>query len=182
MRRKRRGQIFGTVTSTRSGKMRGVDVPMTTKGAVADVDMEADAVAVVVDTTAAVAEEEEDMVAAAIKGAATMVGVKTTIKATTRTRIKEINKVRGITTMNRGTIRNTKFLQLGHLNMAHRKINLGSPTTTWGLQGWDHHHRKHHPVATSTCASQGGNLVQEGIRETTSLQAPTIQLIAKTSS
>ena len=53
--------------------------------------------------------------------------------------------------------------------------NLGTART-------DHHRHKRHPVATSTCALQGGNLVQEGIRETTSLRAPTIQLLAKTSS
>ena len=181
-RMRQRGQTFGTGTSTRSGKMRGVAIPMITKGAAADADMEADAVAVVVDTTAAVAAEEEDMVAAAIKGADTMVGVKTTIKATTRTRIKEINKVRDTTTMSRGTIRNTKLRQLGHLNLAHLKINLGSPTTTWGLQGRDHYLHKRYPVTTSTCALQGGNLVQEGIREMTSLWVPTIQLLSKTSS
>jgi hypothetical protein len=155
---------------------------MITKGAAAGADMEADVVAVVVDTTAAVAAEEEDMVAAAIKVADTMVGVNTTTKATTRTRPKEINKVRGTTMMNRGTIRNIKVIQLGHLNIVHRKINLGSLITTWGLQGRDHHLHKRHPVATSTCASQGSNLVQEGIREATSLRAPTIQLLAKTSS
>ena len=75
-----------------------------------------------------------------------------------------------------------KLLQLDHLSLGHRKINLGSPITILGLEGQDQHLRKCHPVATSTCASQGGNLVQEGIRETTSLRAPTIQLLAKTSS
>ena len=162
--------------------MTGVAAPTIIKGAAADVDMEADAVATVVDITADVAEDAEDMEDVATKGADTMVGVKTTIKETTRTRIKEISKVKDTTTMSKGTMKTTKLLQLGYLNLVHLKINLGSPTTTWGLQGQDHHLLKRHPVATSTCALQGGITVPGGTRETTSLRAPTIQLLAKTSS
>ena len=179
-RRKQRGQTFGTGTSMKSGKMRRVAAPKIIKGAAADADMEADVVAAVVDITADVAADVEDMADVATKvaaGADTMVVVRTTIKATSRTRIKAINKVEDTTTMRKDTIKIIKLLQLDHL-----KINLGSPTTTWGLQGQDHHLLKRHPVNKSVCASQGGIIVLGIIRETTSLRAPTIQLLAKTSS
>ena len=179
---RQRGQTFGTGTSTKNGKTRGVVAPTIIKGVAADVDMEADAVAAVVDTTADVAADVEDMADAATKGAATMVGVKTTIKSTTRTRIKEISKVKDTTTMSKGTIKTTKLLQLGHLQLVHLKINLGIPTTTWGLEGQDHHHLKRHPVTTTMCALQGGIIVPGVTRETTSLRAPTIQLLSKISS
>ena len=127
---------------------------MTTKGAAADVDMGADAGAVVGDTTEAAAADEgvlEGMATMVTAGADTTVGARETTRATTRVttriRIKAINKVKDTIMMNMVISKINKLLWLDHL-----KINQGSPTTTWGLQGMNNILFKRHPASTSVCA------------------------------
>ena len=169
-----RGPTFGIVIFTRNGKMKEVDATMTTKGVVADADMEADVVVAVVDIIMAVTAADADIIEA---DAVTTVAVDTYVmvgaKATTRIRTEIINKVkaRDIITANKAIIKNSNINKLDH-----QPLNQGNPTITLVQPGTSAILLKCHPVSTRVCVLSGRH------PETTSLWAPITQFQARTSS
>ncbi len=93
---------------------------MTTKGVVADADMEADVIVAMVDTTAAAVAGvdimEADVATTVAAVVDTMVDTMVRVKATTRIRMEIIDKVkaRDIITANKAIIKNSNINKLDH--------------------------------------------------------------------